>query len=156
MKLAALRKQKGLTQVKCAEYLGVPIRTYQSYEADDSKSSSIKYMFMCERLEKYGYIDEEHGVLTLEQIKNICGEAFEKYSVHYCYLFGSYAKGSAGETSDVDLIISTNLTGMEFYELVEELREKLRKKVDVLKLEQLKDNLQLIDAVLGSGVKIYG
>ncbi len=32
MMLKELRKQNNLTQVKCAEYLGLPLRTYQNYE----------------------------------------------------------------------------------------------------------------------------
>ena len=31
MTLKELRKQKNLTQVKCAEYLGIPIRSDQNY-----------------------------------------------------------------------------------------------------------------------------
>ena len=32
MTLKQLRKQKKLTQVECAKYLGIPVRTYQNYE----------------------------------------------------------------------------------------------------------------------------
>ena len=46
MKLKNLRKEKKLTQAKCAEYLGIPLRTYQNYENDESKSGSIKYEFI--------------------------------------------------------------------------------------------------------------
>ena len=38
---------------------------------------------------------------------NICSSVFGNYSIDYCYLFGSYAKGKATEVSDVDLLIST-------------------------------------------------
>lgn len=70
------------------------------------------------------------------------------------YLFGSYAKGKATEPSDVDLLISTSVSGMTFYDLVEFLREALQKKVDVLNREQLNDNSQLINEILRHGVKI--
>ena len=50
MTLRELRKQKKLTQVECAEYLGVPIRTYQNYETDENKRTSIKYMYMMQKL----------------------------------------------------------------------------------------------------------
>ncbi|MCF0116208.1 MAG: helix-turn-helix transcriptional regulator [Erysipelotrichaceae bacterium] len=36
MELKELRKQKGLTQIDCAKYLGMPIRTYQNYENDSA------------------------------------------------------------------------------------------------------------------------
>lgn len=128
MTLKELRKQKNLTQVKCAEYLGIPIRTYQNYENDIKKQNSFNYLYMMQKLEQYGLIDESHGILTVEKIKEICTEIFSSYNVDYCYLFGSYAKGKATENSDIDLLVCTEITGIAFYDLVEILREKLNKK----------------------------
>ncbi len=156
MKLRDLRRQKGLTQHACAQYLGVPLRTYQNYEVDEKKETSFKYLYMVQKLEQYGFIDEVHGILTLDQIKKACMAVFEKQEVVFCYLFGSYAKGLATETSDVDLLVSTPLTGLRFFELVETLRETLKKKVDVLNLEQLSNNPTLVNEILKDGVKIYG
>lgn len=156
MTLRDLRKQKKMTQVECAKYLGIPIRTYQNYETDESKSSSMKYAFMMQKLEQYGFVDETHGILSIQQIKDACTEAFADFDIEYCYLFGSYAKGKATEVSDVDLLISTPISGMRFFDLVESLREKLQKKVDVLNREQLNNNPDLINEILKDGVKIYG
>ena len=156
MTLKELRKQKKLTQAECAKYLGMPLRTYQNYETDKAKASSMKYSFMMQKLQEYGYIDETHGLLTVDQIKEICAEIFKGYAVDYCYLFGSYAKDKATDTSDIDLLVSTSTTGMRFYDLVESLREGLRKQVDVLNYEQLKDNPDLVNEILKDGIKIYG
>lgn len=156
MTLKELRKQKKLTQAQCAEYLGVPLRTYQNYELDASKAGSIKYDYMMNKLEQYGFVDEDHGILGIQAIKEICSEVFDSFNVDYCYLFGSYAKGKAVDSSDVDLLVSTTDTGMRFFDLVETLREKLRKKVDVLNREQLTNNDALLDEILKDGVKIYG
>lgn len=57
---------------------------------------------------------------------------FKKYPVDYCCLFGSYAGGKATERSDVDLFIFTELTGLKYFGLIEELRENLRKRVDLV------------------------
>jgi predicted nucleotidyltransferase len=156
MTLKDLRKQKRLTQAACAKYLGIPLRTYQNYETDASKVDSMKYAFMLQKLEVYGFVDETHGILKKEQIKDICIAVFEKYEIEYCYLFGSYAKGTATENSDVDLLIATPISGMKFYDLVEALREALHKKVDVLNREQLNDNPELMHEILKDGIKIYG
>lgn len=156
MSLKELRKQKKLTQTECAAYLGVPLRTYQNYENDKSKHASIKYMYMLQKLEQYGFIDETHGILSIQKIKDVCSDIFPAFDVEYCYLFGSYAKGSATEDSDVDLLISTPVSGMRFYELVETIREELKKNVDILNLDQLKDNMDLINEILKDGIKIYG
>ena len=156
MTLKELRKQKKLTQAECAKYLGMPLRPYQNYETDKAKASSMKYSFMMQKLQEYGYIDETHGLLPVDQIKEICADIFKDYAVEYCYLFGSYAKGKATDTSDIDLLVSTPTTGMRFYDLVESLREGLRKQVDVLNYEQLKDNPDLVNEILKDGIKIYG
>lgn len=156
MTLKELRKQKKLTQAACAKYLGMPLRTYQNYETDASKASSMKYIFMLQKLEAYGYIDEDHGILTIDQIRDSCATIFKEFPVEYCYLFGSYAKGKATENSDVDLLIATDVSGIKFYDLVEAIREGLQKKVDVLNREQLSDNPELINEILKDGIKIYG
>ena len=156
MMLKELRKQKKLTQTACANYLGIPLRTYQNYETDPSKQNSIKYAFMLQKLQLYGFVDETHGILTLEQIQNTCVDVFQKYDIEYCYLFGSYAKGKATENSDVDLLIATPISGMKFYDLVEAIREALHKKVDILNREQLNNNPKLINEILKDGIKIYG
>ncbi|MBE6789567.1 MAG: helix-turn-helix domain-containing protein [Ruminococcaceae bacterium] len=156
MTLKELRKSKKLTQAACAEYLGMPLRTYQNYEKDETKSSSMKYAYIVQKLGEYGFIDETHGILSVEQITDACAEVFRNIDIEYCYLFGSYAKDKATELSDVDLLISTSVTGMRFFDLTEALREKLQKKVDVLNREQLNNNPELVNEILKDGVKIYG
>ena len=76
--------------------------------------------------------------------------------MEYCYLFGSYAKGKETEKSDVDLLISLPINGLQFYEVLELLREKLKKRVDLLDVAQLTQNPALIQEILKDGVKIYG
>lgn len=82
---------------------------------------------MIQKLNDYGFIDETHGILSIQEIANICKKAFKDYNIEYCYLFGSYAKGKANETSDVDLLVSTPISGIEFFDLVENIRENLKK-----------------------------
>ena len=156
MTLSELRRSKGLTQRQAAELLGIPLRTYSNYETDTTKEKSIKYQYMIEKLSALFALDESNGILTLDEIKNACVPVFAKYSVEYCYLFGSYARGRATPESDVDLLIHTSVSGLRFFGLVEELREALKKKVDVLDQRQLAENLDLVSEILKDGIKIYG
>lgn len=153
--LKELRIAKGLTQEKTCALLGVSLRSYKTYENDESKVGTIKYNYMLEQLEKYIPIDEEHGVLTINDIKRVCKVVLDKYSVKYCILFGSYAKGNANGKSDVDLLISTDVTGLRFFGIAERLRNALHKKVDLLDLKQLTENRELLDEILKDGVKVY-
>jgi len=153
--LKALRISKKLTQKQACELLGVSLRSYKEYENDEAKVNTLKYRSMVNELEKYTALDEEHGILTMDEIKRACRKVLDEYSVKYCILFGSYAKGTPTETSDVDLLISTDVTGLRFYGIAERLREVLCKKVDLLDLRQLTENLDLLDVILKDGVRIY-
>ncbi len=156
MTLKELRISNNLTQKEAANYIGISLRSYKQYENDVSKIDTIKYKYIYEMISRLGYVDEEHGILKIQDIIKIVKEVFDIYPVEYCYLFGSYATNEARETSDVDLLVSTEITGMDFYGLAETLREKLHKKVDLLNTEQLTNNLKLLDEVLKNGIKIFG
>lgn len=156
MTLKELRAEKQLTQQQVADLVGISLRSYISYENDVKKAGTFKYKYIVEKLEEINPIDEEHGILEMEFIKRKCAAVFKNYEVNFCYLFGSYAKGKATEASDVDLLVSTNVRGLKFYGLVEEIRSALHKKVDVLDLNQLRDNFELTKEILRDGIKIYG
>lgn len=153
--LKEIRISKNLTQQQACALLGVSLRSYKSYETDLSKQTTLKYRFMVDSLAKHVVMDEEHGILTLEQITNACRQVLGQYNVRYCILFGSYAKGTQTETSDVDLLISTDVTGLRFFGIAERLRNQLHKKVDLLDLNQVCSNKQLLDEILKDGVKVY-
>ena len=151
-----IRIEKKLTQQQVADFVGISLRSYKSYENDEEKVGSIKYNYIVDKLQSINLIDEEHGILGIEDIKEKCKQVLDEYSVHYCVLFGSYAKGKAVESSDVDLLISSDVKGLKFYGMVEKLRAVLHKKVDVLNVELLKDNLELTKEILKDGIRIYG
>ena len=153
--LKELRIEKKMTQQEVSDLVGISLRSYKSYENDEEKRDTIKYKYIVEQLSKINYIDEETGILELEDIVRKCTEVFERYEVSFCYLFGSYAKGKATQTSDVDLLISVNVKGLKFYGLVEEIRTALHKKVDVLDMNQLKENIELTEEIFKDGIKIY-
>lgn len=151
-----LRIEKNLTQKQAAEEIGISLRSFISYENDSSKEGSMKYNYIVSELQKINPIDENHGLLSMKDIKDKCSKVFEKYDVEYCILFGSYAKEKAKETSDVDLLVSSSVKGITFFGMIEELRETLHKKVDVIELSQLANNMDLVSEILKDGIKIYG
>lgn len=154
--LKNIRLDKELTQQQAAGIVGISLRSYKSYENDLDKRGNLKYNYIYEKLSQINPIDEEHGIVDLEYISRKCSEIFDKYKINFCYLFGSYAKGKAKDDSDVDLLISTEIKGLKFFGLVEELRNSLQKKVDVIEVAGLKDNVELLEEILKDGIKIYG
>ena len=155
MTLKEARKNAHLTQRQAAGRLGVSLRSYIMYETDEAKRESIKYKYMLQQLEMLSQIDEEHGLLTVEDIRRTCGEQLSAYPISYCYLFGSYARGTATENSDVDLLVSGEVKGLRFYGLVDALKNALKKNVDVLTPGQLTQNPELMDNILREGIKVY-
>ena len=155
MTLKEARKNAHLTQRQAAGLLGVSLRSYIMYETDEARRGSIKYKYMLQQLEMLSQIDEEHGLLTVEDIRLTCGEQLSAYPISYCYLFGSYARGTATENSDVDLLVSGEVKGLRFYGLVDALKNALKKNVDVLTPGQLTQNPELMDNILREGIKVY-
>ncbi len=154
--LKNLRRNAGLTQNQVSDLVRVPLRTYKRYENDPKLIDTIKYNYILNKLTEETKIDESHGVLSPDRIKTVCKSIFEHHDIEYCYLFGSYAKGSPNEKSDIDLLIATPYTGLKYFGLVEELHSAFNKNIDLLTLSQLKDNEALLNEILQYGEKIYG
>ena len=156
MELKEIRKEKNITQNDAADMLGVSLRSYKSYENEIEKRSTKKYFYLCETLMRLNQIDEEHGILSIERIREGVKKICSNYDINFCYLFGSYAKGYAKDDSDVDLLVDTDVTGLNFFGLVEELRVELNKKVDLIRLKDISNNSELLREILKDGVKLYG
>ena len=157
MTLFDLRKEYGLSQLDAANICGVPLRTYVRYEGDNNYGSGLKRTAIVKALNDKCEITEEKGILSLDQItKGVRNIVETKYrdSVSMCYLFGSYAKGYATDKSDIDLCVSTELKGLDFVGLAEDIHIKLHKKVDLIRLDNA--STELIYEIMKGGLKIYG
>ena len=154
LNLFKIRKESGLTQQEAASLLGIPYRTYIRYENNESYRDSYKYNMIAEELDRKVKVDEEHGILSIDKIRLFVIPILKKHSISYCYLFGSYAKGTAREDSDIDLLVDTDITGMEFFKLVEELRQELHKKIDLLRLKDLSADNPIVLEILKDGIRI--
>ena len=154
MTLREFRKQNEITQKEAAVLIGIPYRTYIRYEENESYANKYMYQKIMDDLKKELSVDENKGVLSIESIKKVLVPILEKHNIKYCYLFGSYARNEARENSDVDLLIDTDITGLAFFELVEEIRETLHKKIDLLRLCDLSTNNPIVLEILKDGVRI--
>lgn len=156
MTLREMRNSCHLTQAEAAALLGISLRSYKSYENDRDKASTLKYRYLVQQMQDYSRVDETHGILSLADIREACAAVLADYPITYCYLFGSYARGTATAESDVDLLISGEVEGLRFYGLVDALKTALSKRLDVLTPAQLQNNLPLLNEILRDGVKVYG
>lgn len=81
--LKELRKRKKLTQKEAAKLVSIPLRTYQNYENDYSKIGSFKYESIYKTLLEKTKIDEEHGILSLEEITHISTPILKRYNATF-------------------------------------------------------------------------
>lgn len=80
-------------------------------------------------------------IYTIEQIQSIVEPIAKKYSLKAVYLFGSYARGTANEHSDIDLLIDTTGTGLDtFFKLgavYMDFADALNKEVDIITVSSM-------------------
>ena len=74
-------------------------------------------------------------IYTLDEIRRIITPIAQKYNLSAVYLFGSYARGTAREDSDLDLLV--DLSGQKnllrtFTFLYDDLTEAFQKPIDLV------------------------
>lgn len=156
MMIKELRIKKGLTQKDAATLVGLSLRTYQNYEYEKSTRDKFKINQIISLLNQYQRITVDKGIYTIEEIKDKVTQIAKERELSFIYLFGSYAKGTMNEKSDIDLLVSNEIKGLEFLGLVDELAQNLNKRVDVVRIDDLKNNFEFLNEILATGVKIYG
>ena len=97
-----------------------------------------------------------HTVFTFDEIKARLTPVFTANGVRSAVLFGSYAKNTATEKSDVDLLVDSGLKGLNFFGLVEYIREALDKEVHVIDVRYVRKDSPVDNEIKKTGVLIYG
>ena len=72
---------------------------------------------------------ENHS--TVQDISVLLAPVFDRYRIRHAVLFGSFAKGSATDESDVDLLVDSGLKGLRFVGFTEAERCAVERPVDV-------------------------
>ncbi len=104
-------------------------------------------------------------VYTLDEIKLRITPVARKYQLKAVYLFGSYARNEATESSDVDILIDRQdsaVRGMfEMGGLYNDLKESVGKEIDLLTTQMLEQESTrqrtpwFVDNVNAEKVKLY-
>ena len=86
-------------------------------------------------------------MLTIEKIKNLIKPVCDEYPINKVYLFGSYSRGDAKESSDVDLRIEGDIHNLfTLGGIYEDMKEALGKELDLLSVlpdsEKFRENLK--------------
>ena len=69
---------------------------------------------------------------SIDAIRTTLTPVFRAHDVNRAVLFGSAAKGTATNKSDLDLLVDSDLRGLRFVGLIEDIRAAAGMPVDVL------------------------
>lgn len=153
--LKELRETKQLTQFLAAQVAGVSLESYKNHELGRSTADSPLGRMIYERIESFERYSFDRGILPLETIRSALADVFVDKDIDFAYLFGSYAKGTMHEKSDVDLLIFGGITGLDYFSLGGKLERALHKRVDVLRFDDIASNKELLREIMATGVRIY-
>jgi predicted nucleotidyltransferase len=154
------RIRAGLSQRQMSKELGIPIRTIENWDMGIRRPAPWIEKLVRDRLillakERKSIKDKEHGIYSLREIKELTTPIFREHGVESAVLFGSYAKKKAHAKSDIDICVRTNLRGLKFYALLEDISETLNKDVDLIPEYQAEREIDLYSEIKRTGVTIY-
>jgi predicted nucleotidyltransferase len=158
--LKSLRKNLKYSQQEISKLIGIPLNTLQNWEQNVRKPSDwvLNLMMDCilrDAIENQNVISETKGILSFLKIKRIITTLASQHDVKKVILFGSYAKGQANPSSDLDLYMVSNLSGLAYFEFAEKLRRALKKKVDLFSQSTLNTNSPTYLEIEDTGIIIY-
>ncbi len=113
---------------------------YKMYQFRVKKSNAIIINHLDNIENRNSYIvslitnDMSSSIYTIKEIKRIIKPILNKYGINDIYLFGSYARGEAKDSSDIDIYCDKGniRTFIDQGLLEDELEEALNKKVDII------------------------
>ena len=92
---------------------------------------------------------------SITDIQTILTPVFHSYGISRAVLFGSIAKGTATEKSDLDLLVDSELHGLKFVGFIEAIRQAVDMPVDVFDVSHIEKGSKIDHEILSTGVAIY-
>lgn len=95
------------------------------------------------------------GRISLNNVVDILCPVFKRYGVEKAVLFGSVAKGTATDSSDLDILVDSRLKGLRFIGLLEELKQVAHMDIDLLDVTHVEKGSLVEKEIRETGVVIY-
>ena len=117
---------------------------------DELVVNSAKDTLILTAMSQNGFVDFivvlTNNFRMIKKIIVMCGfrPTFMRTLKLYINVFFSSLVADGAQKLEMSSLISSSLTGLKFFELVETLREKLKNKVDMSNLAQLNNNIELV------------
>ena len=92
---------------------------------------------------------------TVADIQSSLAPVFRSYGISRAVLFGSIAKGTATEKSDLDLLVDSKLRGLKFIGFIEAVRQAVGISVDIFDVAHIEKGSRIDQEIKTTGVTIY-
>ena len=119
----------------------------------ENRADELKAIAARMRNEHLGKLEKGHIVTDLRRMKR----RLQRTGIHGLILFGSFARGEATKSSDIDLVAefdpAAKLTLLDIVGLERDLENRFGRKVDVVSADGLKPSIG--SAVIADGVRIF-
>ena len=133
------------------------IKLYRTMaEATKAKNENKKEIELLKKIKEktnsLNIIDQK--VLTIKEIKEKTYDIFLKYKLTDVLLFGSYARGEANSTSDVDFICKRAEPSYDYNKVINELETALKKHVDLIFFTDSMDT-DFYQTIMKDSIKLF-
>lgn len=92
---------------------------------------------------------------SVSELSEMLEPVFNRYGVRKAVLFGSYGRGIATESSDIDLLVDSRLRGLRFVGLIEDVRRTVGSDVDLLDVTHIEKGSRVEREIARTGVTVY-
>lgn len=92
---------------------------------------------------------------SVSDIQTVLTPVFDDYGISRAVLFGSIAKGTATEKSDLDLLVDSKLRGLKFVGFMEAVCQAVGMPVDILDVTHIEKGSRIDREIRSTGVTIY-
>jgi predicted nucleotidyltransferase len=92
---------------------------------------------------------------SVSDIQAALAPVFRDYNISRAVLFGSIAKGTATEKSDLDLLVDSKLRGLSFVGFMDAVCQAAGMPVDILDVTHIEKGSQIEREIISTGVTIY-
>lgn len=94
-------------------------------------------------------------VYSVSELSEMLRPVFNRYGVRKAVLFGSYGRGTATESSDIDLLVDSRLRGLRFVGFIEDVRRTVGSDVDLLDITHIEKGSRVEREIARTGVTVY-
>ncbi len=154
-----VRENLGLTQIELSNILNIPVKTIRNWEQNIRIPSDYIVELIIDTIlrqqREETLKNDDNYTPSFLTIKDKVQSVASLYNIDRVYLYGSYAKGKETPLSDIDLYMISEIDGLDYFGVIEDLRNSLNKKIDLLSNKTIHKDSEIEKEIKRTGILIY-